>query len=54
MCLFAAVLSLHSRTFSDMFGLALSPDDGGDVDEVPLHDEPLKLARVLDALYKGM
>ncbi|KAG8703871.1 hypothetical protein FRC08_002586 [Ceratobasidium sp. 394] len=49
-----SVLSLHSRTFSDMFSLALSPNDTQDVDEVPLHDEPLKFARVLDALYKGM
>ncbi|KAG9102139.1 hypothetical protein FRC06_002297 [Ceratobasidium sp. 370] len=37
-----------------MFSLALPPSDAQDVDEVPLHDEPLKFARVLDALYKGM
>ncbi|KAG8713503.1 hypothetical protein FRC09_018640 [Ceratobasidium sp. 395] len=49
-----SVLSLHSRTFSDMFSLASSTNDNEDVDEVPLHDDPLKFARVLDALYKGM
>ncbi|KAG9111573.1 hypothetical protein FRC07_008036 [Ceratobasidium sp. 392] len=49
-----SVLSLHSRTFSDMFSLASPPNDAEDIDEVPLHDEPLKFARVLDALYKGM
>ncbi|KAG9112045.1 hypothetical protein FRC07_007999 [Ceratobasidium sp. 392] len=49
-----SVLSLHSRTFSDMFSLASPPNHAEDIDEVPLHDEPLKFARALDALYKGM
>ncbi|QRW01510.1 The BTB (BR-C, ttk and bab)/POZ (Pox virus and Zinc finger) domain [Ceratobasidium sp. AG-Ba] len=49
-----SVLSLHSRVFSDMFSLALPPSDAEDADEVQLHDDALKFARVLDALYKGM